>query len=43
MKYGKLTFSHPDVIPTVAPEEESEDGDSSYNSGRIFPIYSEML
>ena len=43
MKYGKLTFSHPDIIPTVAPEEENEDGDSSYNSGRIFPIYSEML
>ncbi len=43
MKYGKITFSHPDLIPTVAPEEESEDGDSSYNSGRIFPIYSEML
>ena len=43
MKYGKIVFAHPDVIPTVAPEEENEDGDSSYNSGRIFPIYSEML
>ena len=43
IKYWKITFVHPDVIPTVAPEEESEDGDTSYNSWRIFPIYSEML
>lgn len=41
-KYGKIIFSHPDIVPTVAPEEESLEGDCSYNSGRIFPIYSEM-
>ena len=43
IKYWKISFSHPDVIPTVAPEEENEDWDTSFNSGRIFPIYSEML
>lgn len=40
-QYGKVIFSHPDVVPTVAPEEETQEA-SSYNSGRIFPIYSEM-
>lgn len=42
-KFWKLTFSHPDIIPTWTPEEESEDWDTSYNTWRIFPIYSEML
>ena len=41
-KFWKIIFSHPDVVPTVAPEEEQSKWDSSYNSGRIFPIYSEM-
>lgn len=51
MKFGKLIFSHPDVIETQAPEEYSTDWSSVsatsvdyvYNSGRIFPIYSEFM
>lgn len=42
-KYGKIIFSHPDVIP-ASPQEETSGGttDKYYNTGRIFPIYSEM-
>ncbi|MFA6255560.1 MAG: ATP-dependent DNA helicase RecG [Candidatus Absconditabacterales bacterium] len=59
MKFGKITFSHPDVVETEAPEEtgtsEEELGTSEhvpiitaqvpnvYNTGRIFPIYSELM
>jgi hypothetical protein len=59
MKYGKVTFSHPDVMETEAPEDisEEEQGTSKkdhisnsnshvsemYNSGRIFPIYPELM
>jgi RecG-like helicase len=41
-KFSKIIFSHPDIVPTASPEEETVEGDSSYNSGRIFPVYSEM-
>ncbi|MFA7298261.1 MAG: ATP-dependent DNA helicase RecG [Candidatus Absconditabacterales bacterium] len=52
--YGKITFSHPDVVETEAPEEEiNNDGEPAtgnlqpstnvYNSGRIFPIYPELM
>ena len=60
INYGKITFSHPEVIETEAPEEtetsEEELGTSNehtpsttskisdvYNSGRIFPIYPELM
>lgn len=54
IKYGKVTFSHPDVVETEAPEETgtSEEGlvtsttsqsPNVYNSGRIFPIYPELM
>jgi len=52
MKMNKIMFSHPDVIETEAPEETiSEEwlvtsnaalDNAVYNSGRIFPIYSEL-
>lgn len=43
-KFWKITFSHPDVIPATAPDiDDTEWEDTSYNSWRIFPIYSEML
>jgi RecG-like helicase len=64
MKFNKITFSHPDVIETEAPEEEIENSEfriqndeedslepkiqnsklptETYNTGRIFPIYSEL-
>lgn len=59
-KYGKVFFSHPDVMETEAPEEtgksDEELGTSDeyisnatshvsnvYNSGRIFPIYPELM
>lgn len=37
-KYGKIIFSHPDIIPS----NESWALQTLYNSGRIFPVYSEM-
>ena len=51
INYGKVTFSHPDVVETEAPEEESTDNEwvitnitsENYNSGRIFPIYPELM
>lgn len=43
IKFWKITFSHPDIIPAVATENCIEWNDISYNSWRIFPIYSEML
>jgi len=62
IKYGKVTFSHPDVVETEAPENEmindkwwmiNDNGKLSnwnvqhtaevYNSGRIFPIYPELM
>lgn len=60
MKMNKITFSHPDVIETEAPENEmnneewimNNDGEQAtwnmqheaqtYNTWRIFPIYSEL-
>jgi len=50
IKYNKIMFSHPDVVETEAPEEPWEDeehhvskSDNVYNSGRIFPIYPELM
>lgn len=60
MKFNKITFSHPDIVETEAPEEtgtsEEELGTSNehvpsttshvpniYNTGRIFPIYPELM
>lgn len=58
INYGKITFSHPDVVETEAPEEEIENlsadrqdwevkidnkANEIYNSGRIFPIYPELM
>lgn len=51
IKYGRITFSHPDVVETEAPEEDIENGELKienkiydvYNSGRIFPIYPELM
>lgn len=37
-KYGKIIFSHPDIVPSSDSGELQE----NYNSGRIFPVYSEM-
>ena len=37
-KYGKIIFSHPDIVPSSESWEVSQ----LYNSGRIFPVYSEM-
>jgi ATP-dependent DNA helicase RecG len=48
MKMNKITFSHPDVIETEAPEENEDvltsdiETKETYNTGRIFPIYSEL-
>ncbi len=47
--YGKITFSHPDVVETEAPEDEDTEWETKteskeiYNSGRIFPIYPELM
>lgn len=60
INYGKITFSHPDVVETEAPEEIETSGEGLgesnehaprtisqvsdvYNSGRIFPIYPELM
>jgi ATP-dependent DNA helicase RecG len=54
IKFNKITFSHPDIVETEAPEEITlEDGVQGtsttshspeiYNSWRIFPIYSELM
>ena len=37
-KYGKTIFSHPDIVPS----SDSWAFEENYNSGRIFPVYSEM-
>ncbi|MCF7835362.1 ATP-dependent DNA helicase RecG [Candidatus Gracilibacteria bacterium] len=42
-KYGKIVFSHPEVIETQSQEDEDIDGESGYASGRLFPVYSELL
>jgi len=48
-KYGKIIFSHPDIVPATAEDTTSENPmgndtnlNQSFNSWRIFPIYSEM-
>ena len=56
IKMNKITFSHPDVIETEAPEETNLEPETwnelgtwnvqpetqTYNTWRIFPIYSEL-
>lgn len=37
-KYGKITFSHPDIVPSAENGQLTQ----LHNSGRIFPVYSEM-
>lgn len=41
IKFGKIVFSHPDVIETQY--EEHSDLDDWYFNWRLFPIYSELL
>jgi len=51
INYGKITFSHPDVVETEAPEETITNNEwpitnitsENYNSWRIFPIYPELM
>jgi len=49
MKMNKITFSHPDVVETEAPEdpdvalEDKVEAKENYNTGRIFPIYPELM
>ncbi len=62
MKFNKITFSHPDIIETEAPENEMMNDEwwimnnewkpvtwnlqpatDVYNTGRIFPIYPELM
>lgn len=42
-KYGKIVFSHPEVIETQSQEDEDIDWESWYASWRLFPVYSELL
>ena len=41
-KYGKILFSHPEVIETRWEELEENEVKTEYNSWRIYPIYSEL-
>ena len=53
ISYGKISFSHPDVIETDSPEGEMNNEwwimddigthKEIYNTGRIFPIYPELM
>ncbi len=61
IKFNKITFSHPDIVETEAPEQEMNDEwwmmnddeklstwnlkpvTNIYNTGRIFPIYPELM
>lgn len=53
ISYGKISFSHPDVIETDSPEGEINNEwwimndigthKEIYNTGRIFPIYPELM
>lgn len=49
IKLGKITFSHPDVVETEAPEdpdvalENKMEAKENYNTGRVFPIYPELM
>lgn len=38
-KFGKIIFSHPEVVLTTNDDEESKE---DYNTGRLYPIYSEL-
>ncbi len=41
-KYGKILFSHPEIIETRSEELWVDEPKMEYNSGRIYPIYSEL-
>lgn len=41
-KYGKILFSHPEVIGTRWEELEENEVKTEHNSWRIYPIYSEL-
>jgi len=41
-KYGKILFSHPEVIETRGEELDENEVKTDYNSWRIYPIYSEL-
>lgn len=41
-KYGKILFSHPEVIETRWEEIDENEVKTEYNSWRIYPIYSEL-
>lgn len=49
MRLNKITFSHPDVVETEAPEESENieepkmEVKENYNTGRVFPIYPELM
>jgi len=49
INYGKIIFSHPDVVETEAPEDidiewkTKTETKEIYNSWRIFPIYPELM
>lgn len=38
-KFGKIIFSHPEIILTTNDEEESKE---EFNTGRLYPIYPEL-
>jgi ATP-dependent DNA helicase RecG len=44
LRAGKIVFSHPDVVPATSPTDDvaSTGSPTTHNTGRIFPIYSEM-
>ncbi len=43
---SKITFRHPEMIPTEAPEqtdgEVTDGGAGAFNVGRLYPIYPEL-
>lgn len=41
-KYGKILFSHPEIIETKWEGPEEKQSNAEYNSWRIYPIYSEL-
>ncbi len=42
LKYGKLSFWYPEMIPSVDPSIRTEELEES-QTGRIYPIYSEIM
>jgi len=41
-QYGKIIFHHPETSPTETPEQTDIEDKTSYNFGRIYPIYPEL-